>query len=765
MATQTQINAIVALYAGYFDRAPDPVGLQFWIDQIDNGRDFNTIAEDFASSSEATALYPYLTTPAVSSPTAFITAVYANLFNRAPDAEGLAFWTEVLESGSVSVADMIEAIINGARDDSDAGTFDKATLDNKVEVGYYFALETGDIPGFTFDAAAKAASIAVLDGVTNDEASVVAAKAEVDAYVDGGVAGENLILTTASDNIVGTDANDTINGLVADDDEGANGVNTFGPGDVINGGAGTDTLRLTQLDNNDNFGDGFGAGATVMNVEILEIVGAGETSADFDLGGFSGLQQIVADYDYDTSYEFYNLQEELVSVTFDASRNSSTERDGSFYLYDIDNSLYTGDDDTLTINVINAGSEEEGSSFYFSHSNEDGDDVFENYNVVVGGDDNYLWIENDSGPSGSEEVKSIVASNVTGNAGSIFIELDEQAALETVDASAMSGDFSFEFNSDVTVGQEITATGGAGNDMFQLDFGLDGDYTLDGGEGRDIIGVDADDAVDLDDVDFSNFEVLALTGGAGAAVTIDSDGFEEVQLTTNIINALTLENLAGGTLTIESNQTGAIVVESTTATDDMLDVMIADGSVTLSGGLDLTDMETVSFASEDASADLSIITSSLNVTGVDMLSFSGAGDVDINVDSIGEDDVATVDLSGLTGQFDNDGFTFFGADTDVMIGNIGDNSILELSTTAGSNVLEFGVDLDNDIQIDEFDAGAGINADVLDFSALGVSGTSELTFTDTGLDVEITSDAFDGTITLTGIADVSDLTGNNFIFA
>jgi len=127
--------------------------------------------------------------------------------------------------------------------------------------------------------------------------------------------------------------------------------------------------------------------------------------------------------------------------------------------------------------------------------------------------------------------------------------------------------------------------------------------------------------------------------------------------------------------------------------------------------------------------------------------------------------VATVDLSGLTGQFDNDGFTFFGADTDVMIGNIGDNSILELSTTAGSNVLEFGVDLDNDIQIDEFDAGAGINADVLDFSALGVSGTSELTFTDTGLDVEITSDAFDGTITLTGIADVSDLTGNNFIFA
>ncbi|MFG6589096.1 DUF4214 domain-containing protein, partial [Sulfitobacter sp. MOLA879] len=41
MATSTQINAITALYVGYFDRAPDPAGLQFWIDQIDNGREFN----------------------------------------------------------------------------------------------------------------------------------------------------------------------------------------------------------------------------------------------------------------------------------------------------------------------------------------------------------------------------------------------------------------------------------------------------------------------------------------------------------------------------------------------------------------------------------------------------------------------------------------------------------------------------------------------------------------------------------------------------
>mmetsp|Transcript_22252 Transcript_22252/g.34262 ORF Transcript_22252/g.34262 Transcript_22252/m.34262 type:complete len:117 (-) Transcript_22252:11-361(-) len=74
----------------------------------------STIAADFAASPEAKSLYPFLTTPDVSSPTSFITAVYANLFNRAPDAAGQAFWEAQLSSGAVSPADAIDAIIKGA---------------------------------------------------------------------------------------------------------------------------------------------------------------------------------------------------------------------------------------------------------------------------------------------------------------------------------------------------------------------------------------------------------------------------------------------------------------------------------------------------------------------------------------------------------------------------------------------------------------------------------------------------------------------------
>ncbi|WP_084789001.1 DUF4214 domain-containing protein [Ruegeria sp. TM1040] len=47
---------LVSLYVGYFNRAPDPAGLQFWIDQVEAGRDTNTIAADFAASPEAKSL-------------------------------------------------------------------------------------------------------------------------------------------------------------------------------------------------------------------------------------------------------------------------------------------------------------------------------------------------------------------------------------------------------------------------------------------------------------------------------------------------------------------------------------------------------------------------------------------------------------------------------------------------------------------------------------------------------------------------------------
>lgn len=782
MATSTQINSLTALYVGYFNRAPDPAGLQFWIDELDGGRDYNTIAADFAASPEATALYPYLTSPDVSSPAVFITSIYQNLFNRAPDAAGLEFWSVVLADNAVSVADMIEAIINGAVDDAAATppSFDGTTINNKIEAGFDWAVSAGDTPGYTYDAAAAAAAKAAISGVTNDPATVDAAKAATDAFF---LPGEVFALTTGTDNIVGTDGNDTIRGF-SDDDDATNIIDTLNPGDIIDGGAGIDTLEITLLNDNDAFGDGFGAGATVTNVEILKVIDLEDDGVDFDLSGFSGLQQIVLDVKgSNDTYDFYNLQDELVSVTLDGTR--AGDKSFEFHLHDISNSLYTGDNDELTINVINAGSESDESDADFSATNVNGDDVFEAYSIVVDGDDNYLYIDNDD-DAADAKVTTLTAVNAAGNSGSLKLDLDEQDSLETVDASAMTGDFRFEFDSSTDAGQEIAVTSGSGDDHIELhdgSFTVDtgtgadrvelyngkdadiGDDVLDGGEGTDTIAGDVNIFGNsaFADSTISNFEIIELFGSANSDLTVDVADYEIVIISDDLtdIDEVTIEGTNGKTVVFEENtQSDNTIKATSTGSSDELTLSFEEETSGTIDFADITDIETVNILTSSEADDLTF--GSVNISGVETLVFSGEGDIDIDG---GSDDgsLTTLDLSAMTGQFDNNDVDLNDSGLDnVIIGNLGNNSYIDIQEN-GSNTFSFTGTLDNFVSIEGFEAGFG--EDILDLSSFGIANLTQLTLTDTGANVTVTSDAFDGTINLVGIADVGDLDLANFTFA
>jgi hypothetical protein len=114
----TPVEQITSLYIGYFGRAPDPEGLNYWVGRLADGFSLAEIAESFSVQAESQAKYPYLSNPNIASPQAFITQVYLNLFNRVPDAEGLAYWTAQLESGA-DVGDFILDVISGAVTDPD----------------------------------------------------------------------------------------------------------------------------------------------------------------------------------------------------------------------------------------------------------------------------------------------------------------------------------------------------------------------------------------------------------------------------------------------------------------------------------------------------------------------------------------------------------------------------------------------------------------------------------------------------------------------
>src|SRR5258708_12881171 len=99
MQIRAQQAQIEALYIGYFGRSSDPAGLASGVGQLDGGLPLLAIANSFAVQPEATALYPFLTSPSAGGLSSFLGSVYSNLFNRPFDAAGLAYWSDQVNSG------------------------------------------------------------------------------------------------------------------------------------------------------------------------------------------------------------------------------------------------------------------------------------------------------------------------------------------------------------------------------------------------------------------------------------------------------------------------------------------------------------------------------------------------------------------------------------------------------------------------------------------------------------------------------------------
>lgn len=87
---------VVRLYWAFFLRTPDAGGLNYWIAKYQGGASLASIAQKFAQSSEFTNRYGTL------SNSAYVTKVYLNVFERTPDASGVAFWKGKLDRNEIS---------------------------------------------------------------------------------------------------------------------------------------------------------------------------------------------------------------------------------------------------------------------------------------------------------------------------------------------------------------------------------------------------------------------------------------------------------------------------------------------------------------------------------------------------------------------------------------------------------------------------------------------------------------------------------------
>lgn len=92
---------VYALYEGVLGRAPDTLGLEYWVDQLNHGASLATITAGFLASAEGQARL------GASDNTGFVEQLYHNTLHRDPDSAGLASWVNQLAHGAsrVDVAD------------------------------------------------------------------------------------------------------------------------------------------------------------------------------------------------------------------------------------------------------------------------------------------------------------------------------------------------------------------------------------------------------------------------------------------------------------------------------------------------------------------------------------------------------------------------------------------------------------------------------------------------------------------------------------
>lgn len=141
------LESFIELYIAYFNRAPDAIGLNFWGTAFANGTTLAEMAALFGPQEETLAAYPLGTSNEV-----FASTVYNNVLGRTPDQAGIDFWVGQLDNGNVSREQFILEVLRGAKSNLkpeegqgfvDQQIADQAYLENKVDIGAYFAVHRG----------------------------------------------------------------------------------------------------------------------------------------------------------------------------------------------------------------------------------------------------------------------------------------------------------------------------------------------------------------------------------------------------------------------------------------------------------------------------------------------------------------------------------------------------------------------------------------------------------------------------------------------
>jgi hypothetical protein len=119
---------VTTMFTGYFGRPPGISGLAYYEGWMGSSNgNYRILVDDFYKSAESASQFAGMGTSDQ------VTRVFQNLFSRAPASEGLTYWTNQVNTGAISIAEMAYTVAYNAQ------SADLAVLDSKRTASLAFA--------------------------------------------------------------------------------------------------------------------------------------------------------------------------------------------------------------------------------------------------------------------------------------------------------------------------------------------------------------------------------------------------------------------------------------------------------------------------------------------------------------------------------------------------------------------------------------------------------------------------------------------------
>ncbi|MBC3807408.1 DUF4214 domain-containing protein [Undibacterium seohonense] len=130
MASINYQYELIKMYLAAFIRPPEKSGLEYWLLQLDSGKSFDNVLETVFSLDIVKDVYPTALPPE-----SFVTLIYVNVFGKSPDLEGLNYWKQQMLDGR-SRGNLVMDMINAGLTSQD-GTEGKAYIINRLAVAQF----------------------------------------------------------------------------------------------------------------------------------------------------------------------------------------------------------------------------------------------------------------------------------------------------------------------------------------------------------------------------------------------------------------------------------------------------------------------------------------------------------------------------------------------------------------------------------------------------------------------------------------------------